>query len=47
MSGREPDPGEAIDRLMKFAEIARKEGVLALKEQLEDLDAAFMKVGLQ
>lgn len=46
-TGKEPDPGEAIDRLMKFAEIARKEGVLALEEQLEDLDDPFMKLGLQ
>jgi len=45
--GKEADPGEAIDRLMKFAEIARKEGVLALEAQLEDLDDPFMKVGLQ
>lgn len=45
--GKEPDPGEAIDRLMRFAEIARKEGVLALEAQLEDLDDPFMKVGLQ
>jgi chemotaxis protein MotA len=47
MTGKEPDPSEAIDRLMKFAEIARKEGVLALEEQLEDLDDPFMKLGLQ
>ena len=47
MTGKEPDPSEAIDRLMKFAEIARKEGVLALEEQIEDLDDPFMKVGLQ
>ncbi len=46
-TGKEPDPGEAIDRLMKFAEIARKEGVLALEEQLEGLDDPFMKLGLQ
>ena len=46
-TGKEPDPGEAIDRLMKFAEIARKEGVLALEEQLEELDDPFMKLGLQ
>jgi chemotaxis protein MotA len=32
---------------MRFAEITRKEGVLALEEQLEDLDDAFMNVGLQ
>ena len=47
MTGKEPDPSEAIDRLMKFAEIARKEGVLALEEQLEGLDDPFMKLGLQ
>ncbi|MCP3974575.1 MAG: motility protein A [bacterium] len=47
MTGKEPDPSEAIDRLMKFAEIARKEGVLALEEQLDDLDDPFMKLGLQ
>jgi chemotaxis protein MotA len=46
-TAKEPDPGEAIDRLMKFAEIARKEGVLALEEQLEGLDDPFMKLGLQ
>jgi chemotaxis protein MotA len=46
-TGKEPDPSEAIDRLMKFAEIARKEGVLALEEQLETLDDPFMKLGLQ
>jgi chemotaxis protein MotA len=46
-TGKEPDPGEAIDRLMKFAEIARKEGVLALEEQLETLDDDFMRLGLQ
>ncbi|MGA9595239.1 MAG: MotA/TolQ/ExbB proton channel family protein [Acidimicrobiia bacterium] len=46
-TGKEPDPSDAIDRLMKFAEIARKEGVLALEEQLETLDDLFMKLGLQ
>ena len=47
MTGKEPDPSDAIDRLMKFAEIARKEGVLALEQQLEDLEDPFMKLGLQ
>lgn len=45
--GKEADSGEAIDRLMRFAEIARKEGVLALEAQLETIDDPFMKVGLQ
>mgnify|MGYP007044780467 CR=1 FL=1 len=43
--GKEPDPGEAIDRLMKFAEIARKEGVLALEAQLEALEAVTVDAG--
>lgn len=46
-TGKEPDPSDAIDNLMKFAEIARKEGVLALEAQLEELDDPFMKLGLQ
>lgn len=46
-TGKESDPGDAIDSLMQFAEIARKEGVLALEAKLEELDDPFMKLGLQ
>jgi chemotaxis protein MotA len=46
-TGKEADPGDAIDKLMQFAEIARKEGVLALEEKLEELEDPFMKLGLQ
>jgi chemotaxis protein MotA len=46
-TGKEADPGEAVDQLMEFAEIARKEGVLALETKLEDLEDEFMKTGLQ
>jgi chemotaxis protein MotA len=44
---KEPDAGEAVNRLMRFAEVARKEGVLALEAQIEELDDPFMKIGLQ
>lgn len=47
MTGKEADPGVAVDRLMGYAETARKEGVLALESKLDDLDDAFMKAGLQ
>ena len=47
LTGKEADPGEAVDQLMEFAEIARKEGVLALESKLEDLEDEFMKTGLQ
>mgnify|MGYP001820296039 FL=1 len=47
MTGKEEDPGDAVDTLMSFAELARKEGVLALEAKLEDLEDEFMKAGLQ
>ena len=46
-TGKEQDPGEAVDSLMHLAEIARKEGVLALESKLEGLEDAFMRAGLQ
>ena len=47
MTGKEEDPGDAVDTLMSFAELARKEGVLALEAKLEGLEDEFMKAGLQ
>ncbi|GBE24165.1 chemotaxis protein PomA [bacterium BMS3Bbin02] len=47
MTGKEPEPSGAVDQLMEFAEIARKDGVLALESKLEGLDDEFMKAGLQ
>ena len=47
LTGKEEDPGAAVDQLMGFAELARKEGVLALESKLEDLEDEFMKAGLQ
>jgi chemotaxis protein MotA len=39
-------PG-AIRKLMAFSEKARREGLLALEEELDDLDNEFMKKGLR
>ncbi len=46
-TGKEQDPGDAVDELMALAEVARKEGVLALESKLEGLDDEFMRAGLQ
>ncbi|WP_304221928.1 motility protein A [Gracilinema caldarium] len=44
-----PNFGEQaiITKLMAFSERARREGLLALEEELEDLDDEFMKKGLR
>jgi len=36
-----------ITKLMSFSDKARREGLLALEEELEDLDDEFMKKGLR
>jgi len=41
------EAARAIRRLVGFAEKARKEGLLALEDELDDLDDIFMKVGLR
>jgi chemotaxis protein MotA len=46
-TGKEPDLGSAVDRLMRFAEVARKDGVLALEPMLEELEDPYMRTGLQ
>ncbi|MDR3170758.1 MAG: MotA/TolQ/ExbB proton channel family protein [Treponema sp.] len=38
---------EVIKRLLAFSEKARREGLLALEEELEDLDDEFMKNGMR
>ncbi len=43
----EQDPGAAIDQLVKLAEKARREGLLALERDLKELDDEFAKKGLQ
>lgn len=45
---RKPANGDgAVSVMMKMAEIARKEGVLALENQLSSIDDPFLKEGLQ
>lgn len=45
--GKVPDAGEIVNTLMKFAEIARREGVLALEAKLKEIEDPFLKTGLQ
>ncbi len=42
-----PAAGDQIATLVKLAEKARKEGLLALEAQVKDIDNAFLKRGLQ
>ncbi len=41
------DPMEAIEILVSFAEKARREGLLALEDEVVDLDNEFLKKGIQ
>lgn len=45
--GRLPQPEGVIQQLVYFAEKARREGILALEEDLEGLDDEFLQKGLQ
>jgi len=38
--------GEAIEQLVKFAEIARREGLLALEKMVNEIDDPFLKRGI-
>ena len=40
-------PVEEIDRMAEYATLARKEGLLALEERLEEVDDAFLVKGLR
>lgn len=46
-TGKPPNPDSIINLLMRFAETARREGVLALEERLKDVEDPFLKAGLQ
>ena len=46
-TGKEQDPGDAVDVLMELAEVARRDGVLALESRLEGIEDDFMRSGLQ
>ncbi len=41
------DSGEMIEMLVKFAEEARREGLLALEAHIKEIDDKFIKTGLQ
>ncbi|MFC1513506.1 motility protein A [candidate division KSB1 bacterium] len=43
----EEDPHEIIALLVKFAERARREGILALEKQMEEVQDTFLKNGIQ
>src|SRR5947209_13226740 len=47
MSGERPDLLAQLDLLVGFAERARREGLLALDEEVADLDDEFTRKGLQ
>ena len=42
-----PELGERVKALVMFAERARKDGLLALEEEIEAIDAPFMRKGMQ
>ncbi len=44
---KEESPNDIIATLVKFAERARREGILALEKQMEDVDDPFLKNGIQ
>jgi len=46
-TGSPPDPDELVTQLIKSAEAARRDGILALEQGLNDLDDEFLKSGLQ
>ena len=46
-TGSPPDPDVLVTRLIKSAEAARKDGILALEQGLEDMDDKFLQSGLQ
>lgn len=47
LTGRTLSPGDAIRLLVRFAERARREGLLAMEDDAENLDDAFLKKGMR
>jgi chemotaxis protein MotA len=47
MKGRPPDPSDAVTTLAELAQIARRDGMLALESKLETIDDAYLRAGLQ
>ncbi|MDZ7373511.1 MAG: motility protein A [candidate division KSB1 bacterium] len=44
---RAPDPRDTIRQLVRFAEIARREGILYLERELENVEDPFLRQGIQ
>lgn len=42
-----PDPKETVNQFKAFAEVARKEGLLALENQVAEVDDAFTRKGIE
>lgn len=47
MKGRPPDPSAAVTILAELAQIARRDGMLALESKLEELEDDYLRAGLQ
>lgn len=47
VTGKPQSGDDAVNTMMKMAEIARREGVLALEEKLKDIEDPFLQQGLQ
>jgi len=47
MTAKKSDPETVVEPLVKLAERARREGLLALESEMEKVDDPFMKKGLQ
>jgi chemotaxis protein MotA len=45
--GAVEDPGEQVRLLVEFADVARREGLLALESRLEEIDDPFFKSGME
>ena len=44
---RTPSPSEQIERILSYANLARKEGLLALESKLQEVDDRFFAKGIQ
>lgn len=47
LTGKPPDPSVAITSLAGLADVARRDGMLALESRLADVEDAFLRRGLQ
>ena len=47
LKGSPPDPGDAVTELAKLADVARRDGMLALESKLEGVADPFLRTGLQ